>query len=84
MAFRRPTPEGFDEDLERLVELERQREVLQREIDDVILRMGQGPTTTIAERLNVTAPAIASRRRSALKRRRQRPVDDVPRQSLAA
>jgi hypothetical protein len=75
MAFRRPTPEGFDEDLDLLVELERRRDELQREIDDVILRLTvekRGPTMTIAERLNVTHPAVSSRRNGALKRRKQR------------
>lgn len=87
MAFRRPTPDGFDEDLDLLVELERRHKEIQREIDDVILRLTvekRGPTMTIAERLNVTHPAISSRRRGALKRRQQRLADAQPEHRLAA
>lgn len=87
MALRRPTPEGFDEDLELLVELERRRDVLLQEIDDVLLRLTvekNGPTTTIAERLNVTHPAISSRRRGALKRRQKRLAAQQAEHRLAA
>lgn len=75
MAFRRPAPEGFDESLERLVELERRREELQQEIDDTIIELTvemNGPTTTIAERLNISHPSVSSRRQGALRRREQR------------
>lgn len=75
MAFRRPAPEGFDEELDRLVALERQREALQQEIDETIIRLTvdmHGPTTTIAERLNISHPSVSSRRVGALKRREQR------------
>lgn len=86
MAFRRPKPEGFDEDLERLVALERRREELQREIDDVILRLTvemHGPTSAIAERLNITLPAVSNRRTGALKRRDRRRATESE-QRLAA
>lgn len=84
MAFRRPTPEGFDESLERLVALRQQREQLQRDIDDEVLRLTvemHGPTSTIAERLKVAHPTVSYLRNEALKRRRRR---EQAKQSLAA
>jgi hypothetical protein len=74
MAHRRPEPEGFQEDLQLLIELEARRAALDLQIDEVFLRITvdkQGPTATIAEQLDTTAPAV-SRRNSALRRRRMR------------
>jgi hypothetical protein len=75
MAHRRPEPEGFQEDLQLLIELEARRAALDLQIDEVFLRITvdkQGPTATIAEQLDTTAPAVSSRRNSALRRRRMR------------
>jgi hypothetical protein len=75
MALRRPEPEGFEEDLNLLMELERERGDLQEKIDEVILRLTiekKSPTATIAERLKITAGGVSARRELALKRRARR------------
>jgi hypothetical protein len=74
MAHRRPAPEGFDEKLDLLVQLEQQKDEVQERIDEVLLEMlaKQPPTATIAERLQITAQTVSSRRVAALRRREQR------------
>lgn len=72
MPTRRPDPEGFDEDIALLIDLEAKRAELSKEIEKVFFRLvveKDASTTTVAERLNVSQPAVSLRRKSLLARR---------------
>jgi DNA-directed RNA polymerase specialized sigma24 family protein len=74
MGHRRPEPENFTERLERLVELEKERDKLSTEIDNVFLSLvdEQASTTSIAEHLGIKVGSVSSRMTTALRRRRAR------------
>jgi hypothetical protein len=71
----RREPEGFDEDMQRLIDLQRQRKALDAQIDDAFLLVAvekNASTSSIAEWLNVKPPVVSVRRQQALRRRQER------------
>jgi len=83
MALRRPKPEGFDENVERLIALQEERDRLDVEIDELYIAVSTGgPIATIAERLSVIPSTVTNRRAQALRRQELRQQD--PHTSRAA
>lgn len=71
----RHEPEGFAEDMEHLISLQRRRSELSAEIDEVFLRLvvdKRASITSVAKSLKVSVPVVSKRRASALRRQQER------------